>query len=231
MISKLLLFTLATASTAIELTPDNWESETSGKSIFVKFFAPWCGHCKAIKPAWDQLMLEYEFSETVLVADVDCVGDGKPLCDQKGVKGFPTIKWGDPSDLQDYKGGRAKEDLKTFASTLTPPCDVSTLENCSEEHVAVINRLKGVSKFELKGRVSEYEQTLANIETTFKEDVAQLQASYDKVSSDKAAAMAKLTSSSNMAIVKSLLSKQEQAPEDSTPQDQYQHEEGRNEEL
>jgi hypothetical protein len=88
-----------------------------------------------------------------------------------------------------------------------------------------------VSKFELKGRVSEYDQTLANIETTFKEEVALLQANYDKLSSDKAAAMGQLMSSSNMAIVKSLLSKQEQAPEDSTPQDQYQHEEGRNEEL
>jgi hypothetical protein len=26
---------------AIELTPDNWDTETAGKTIFVKFLAPW----------------------------------------------------------------------------------------------------------------------------------------------------------------------------------------------
>jgi protein disulfide-isomerase-like protein len=227
MISKIVLFTLATASTAIELTPANWESETLGKSVFVKFFAPWCGHCKAIKPVWDELMLEYESSESVLIADVDCIGDGKPLCDQNGVKGFPTIKWGVPGDLQDYKGGRSKEDLNTFASTLTPPCDVSTLENCSEEQVTAIDSLKEVSKLELKGRVSEYEQSLASIEDTFKDDVAQLQASYEKLSSTKASALAELAKASNIAIVKSLLSNQEESAKASI----YQHEEGRNEEL
>jgi len=31
----------ATAASAIELTPDTWDAETSGKSVFVKFLAPW----------------------------------------------------------------------------------------------------------------------------------------------------------------------------------------------
>jgi hypothetical protein len=30
----------ATAN-ALELTPDNWDAETAGKTIFVKFLAPW----------------------------------------------------------------------------------------------------------------------------------------------------------------------------------------------
>jgi len=29
------------AASATELTPDNWDAETAGKSIFVKFLAPW----------------------------------------------------------------------------------------------------------------------------------------------------------------------------------------------
>lgn len=35
---------LAVASTganAIELTADNWDAETAGKTVFVKFLAPW----------------------------------------------------------------------------------------------------------------------------------------------------------------------------------------------
>jgi hypothetical protein len=38
--AALLLATLATAS-AIELTPDNWDEKTAGKSVFIKFLAPW----------------------------------------------------------------------------------------------------------------------------------------------------------------------------------------------
>ena len=45
------------------------------------------------------------------MADVDCTAAGKPLCDSNGIKGFPTIKYGDPSDLQTYEGGRDDPNL------------------------------------------------------------------------------------------------------------------------
>merc|ERR1712232_360522 len=47
-----------------------------------------------------------EGHETALVADVDCTAAGQELCSANGVQGYPTLKYGDPSDLQDYKGGR-----------------------------------------------------------------------------------------------------------------------------
>merc|ERR1719271_1245534 len=57
-------------------------------------------------------MAEYKDSTTVLIADVDCTASGKDLCNEIGVRGYPTIKSGDPSDLQDYKGGRSFDDLQ-----------------------------------------------------------------------------------------------------------------------
>jgi thiol-disulfide isomerase/thioredoxin len=74
-----------------------------------------CGHCKAIKPDWDKLIADFEGSPDKLVADVDCTAEGEPLCTEFGIQGFPTLKWGDPSDLQDYNGGRSYDDLKQFA--------------------------------------------------------------------------------------------------------------------
>jgi len=37
---KFLLVLVALAA-SLELTPDNWDAETAGKTIFVKFLAPW----------------------------------------------------------------------------------------------------------------------------------------------------------------------------------------------
>jgi hypothetical protein len=37
----LALLGLAAAANAIELTPDNWDAETAGKTVFIKFLAPW----------------------------------------------------------------------------------------------------------------------------------------------------------------------------------------------
>ena len=45
-----------------------------------------------MKPAWDALMEEWAESEVGLVADVDCTAAGESLCQEHGVKGYPTIK-------------------------------------------------------------------------------------------------------------------------------------------
>eukprot|EP00493_Phyllostaurus_siculus_P014484 UN14708 len=97
----ILLLPLFVAS--MELAPDTWDDAVAGKTVFIKFFAPWCGHCKKMKPAWDKLIKEYKDSTTALIADVDCTAAGKPLCDANGVQGFPTIKYGNPSALEKYE--------------------------------------------------------------------------------------------------------------------------------
>jgi hypothetical protein len=40
MAKALVLLGLSMAG-AVELTPENWEAETSGKTVFIKFLAPW----------------------------------------------------------------------------------------------------------------------------------------------------------------------------------------------
>lgn len=58
-----------------------------------------------MKPDWDKLMAAFKGNPTSLVADVDCTAAGQPLCNKHGVKGYPTIKYGDPAKLTDYQGG------------------------------------------------------------------------------------------------------------------------------
>merc|ERR1712179_523072 len=37
---------------------------------FIKFYAPWCGHCQKLAPAWDELAKRFEKDEQVKIAKV-----------------------------------------------------------------------------------------------------------------------------------------------------------------
>mmetsp|Transcript_5506 Transcript_5506/g.13147 ORF Transcript_5506/g.13147 Transcript_5506/m.13147 type:complete len:192 (-) Transcript_5506:96-671(-) len=138
---------LASAAATVELTKDTFDDAVfaSGKSAFVKFFAPWCGHCKAMKPAWDELAQEYDDHASVVIADVDCTAESD-LCSTHGVSGYPTIKYfttdtGDKGEK--YTGGRTKDDLKKFTEeTLNKGCQLAALAACTEKEQAYVEKMK-----------------------------------------------------------------------------------------
>mmetsp|Transcript_38843 Transcript_38843/g.87300 ORF Transcript_38843/g.87300 Transcript_38843/m.87300 type:complete len:133 (+) Transcript_38843:212-610(+) len=109
-----------------------------------------------MKPAWDKLIGAFEGSTTSLVADVDCTEAGKDLCEKHGVQGFPTIKYGDPNDLQDYQGGRDYESLKAFADeNLGPTCGPANLDLCSAGLKKKIEGYMTMSAESLEAKVSK----------------------------------------------------------------------------
>merc|ERR1719367_8075 len=143
------------------LTPANYDSMTDGKTVFIKFFAPWCGHCKKMAPDWEKLSAEWEGNEIGLVAEVDCTAEGKPLCDANGVKGFPTIKYGDPNSLEDYSGGRSFDDFSSFAKeNLKPVCSPAKLELCEGEKKEQIEKYMAMPAAELAEAVDAEEKKM-----------------------------------------------------------------------
>ena len=56
---------------------------------FIKFYAPWCPHCKHVEPIWEQFHREYK--ELINVAEVDCSSTyaGYNLCNIFGVNSYP----------------------------------------------------------------------------------------------------------------------------------------------
>lgn len=138
-----------------------------------------------MKPAWDKLMAKYDGNKDILIGDVDCTAAGKSLCEEIGVRGYPTIKHGDPSDLQDYEGGRDEKELKKFAKSLGPTCSPAHIELCDAEKKASIEEFTQMKAEDREARIKEGTDKLEDIEKTFKKDVEELQATYDGVNKKK----------------------------------------------
>merc|ERR1711998_290405 len=123
-----------------------------------------------------------------LVADVDCTAAGKDLCGEQGVRGYPTIKYGDPSDLQDYKGGRSFKDLQKFASeNLGPQCSPANLDLCDAAKKEQIEKFMKMSKDDLTKEIDEKTKAMDNLEKDFKKFVDGLQKSYTAANEKKEA--------------------------------------------
>jgi len=120
-------------------------------------------------------MAEHKDSKTALIGDVDCTAEGESLCQEIGVQGYPTIKWGDPNDLQDYEGGRTLADLKTFASTsLGPQCGPGNLDLCDAAKKAEIAKFSAMSAAELDAFVEQGKTKIEELEAGFKAFVGTL---------------------------------------------------------
>merc|ERR1712070_957412 len=157
------------------------------------------------KPDWDKLMKNWnkgDRAKTSLVADVDCTAEGKPLCETHGVEGFPTIKWGDPADLQDYEGGRDLKALKKFAKeSLKPVCSPTNIDLCDAEKKAKIEELMKKSDEDLDKDISEKEAELKAAEENFDAEVKKLQETYERLQKEKDAAQ-KAVKESGLGLMK-----------------------------
>lgn len=118
-----------------------------------------------MKPDWDTLMSEYSGSKHAGIYDVDCTADGKDLCEDVGVSGYPTIKYGDPGDrksLKAYEGGRDLDALKKFAEdNLGPLCTPASLDACSEEEKVLLERFLKRSSADLLAEAKKLDKDFA----------------------------------------------------------------------
>jgi len=138
-----------------------------------------------MKPDWDKLMATFKGHASTLIADVDCTAEGKDLCNEIGVRGYPTIKHGDPNDLQEYKGGRDLASLTKFAEELGPQCGPANLDICDEAKKTKIEEFKSMGAKKREEFITEKEKDMQTLESDFKEFVEGLQKSYEEANKKK----------------------------------------------
>ncbi|GAA54880.1 protein disulfide-isomerase A6 [Clonorchis sinensis] len=140
----------------VELTDNNFEDVVlkSEEPWLVEFFAPWCGHCKNLKPHWETAATELK--GVMKVGAVDATVHNQ-LSQKYGIRGFPTIKFFPAgskknADPVDYDGGRTSDDIVRWAmdkaEALMPDPELIEitssavfLDTCEKHQICVISVL------------------------------------------------------------------------------------------
>uniref|UniRef100_A0A7N6AC88 Protein disulfide-isomerase n=1 Tax=Anabas testudineus TaxID=64144 RepID=A0A7N6AC88_ANATE len=92
------------------------------ETMLVKFYAPWCGHCKKLAPEFEKAATRLK--GTVQLAKVDCTAHSE-TCARFGVSGYPTLKifrYG--RDSAPYEGPRTAEGIYHYMKKQTGPDSV-----------------------------------------------------------------------------------------------------------
>nr|XP_057924586.1 protein disulfide-isomerase [Doryrhamphus excisus] len=130
------------------------EALTAYPNLLVEFYAPWCGHCKALAPEYARAagMLKEEGSE-IRLGKVDATEESD-LAQEFGVRGYPTIKFfkgGDKESARDYSAGRQADDIVNWLKKRTGPAvttlvDVTATQSLiADNEVVVVGFFKDVA--------------------------------------------------------------------------------------
>ncbi|KAF8334999.1 thioredoxin-like protein [Cantharellus anzutake] len=93
------------------LDSQSFDAAISEGPLFVKMFAPWCGHCNKLAPVWDQLASHMK--GVITIAEVNC-DDNASLCNREDVEGYPTLFLYQNGKKVTYRDSRSLTDLESW---------------------------------------------------------------------------------------------------------------------
>ena len=125
----------------IKLTKETFD-KTLGKHpyLLVEFYAPWCGHCKALAPEYEKAaQVLQDHTPIVTLAKVDATAE-EELGTRFRVRGFPTLKFFKHGKEYDYAGGRTEATIVQWvkkrvgppAKSLTTDVDIDAFKTTND---------------------------------------------------------------------------------------------------
>uniref|UniRef100_A0A7S3SXQ9 protein disulfide-isomerase n=1 Tax=Strombidinopsis acuminata TaxID=141414 RepID=A0A7S3SXQ9_9SPIT len=85
----------------------------SSKDVLVKYYAPWCGHCKKLAPIWEELAQHFADVNDLVIAKFDATVNE---VDGVDIRSYPTLIYY-PKDNKagiSYSEGRELDDFKAY---------------------------------------------------------------------------------------------------------------------
>uniref|UniRef100_A0A8D8ULV7 Protein disulfide-isomerase n=2 Tax=Cacopsylla melanoneura TaxID=428564 RepID=A0A8D8ULV7_9HEMI len=142
-----LAFVSAQESSVLDLVDSDFDAVINQhETALVMFYAPWCGHCKKIKPEYEKAATDMKGSDTVVAfVKVDCTEGGKEVCNKHGVSGYPTLKiFRNGQVSKEYNGPRDASGIVKYMKAQVGPSskELSSVEALeafiSKDDVAVV---------------------------------------------------------------------------------------------
>lgn len=103
-------------SQVVTLTSANFDElvKESKDPWIIKFYAPWCGHCKRLAPTWHRLSKALQDSgSSTKVAKVDCTVHRR-VCSRFGVQGYPSLFYINDGVVYKYQQSRTLNSFLDF---------------------------------------------------------------------------------------------------------------------
>ncbi|THH32878.1 hypothetical protein EUX98_g1310 [Antrodiella citrinella] len=118
--SVLAFLSFASASDVLDLTNANFEGTVNHEAlVLVEFFAPWCGHCKALAPHYEEAATVLK-DKNIKLAKVNCVDEGD-FCQANGIQGYPTLRVYRNGEFSDYTGPRKADGIISYMTKQSLP--------------------------------------------------------------------------------------------------------------
>ena len=101
----------------VAVTDESFESDVlkASKPVVVDFWAEWCGPCKQIGPALEEIAAEMDEQVTIAKVNID---DSPNAPSKYGVRGIPTLLLFKDGEVVDKKVGAApKRELESWIAS------------------------------------------------------------------------------------------------------------------
>lgn len=159
---------VASASDVEVLTKDTFADFVGANDlVLAEFYAPWCGHCKALAPEYEEAATTLK-EKNIKLAKVDCTEEAE-LCQSFGVEGYPTLKvFRGPDNVNAYAGARKAPAIVSYMTKQSLPA-VSTLTKDTVEDFKKQDKVVLVAYFAADDKTSN---------TTYTEVAEKLRDSY-----------------------------------------------------
>lgn len=106
---------LVSSSEVVELTDFTFDKTVLAPDAgvwFIRFYAPWCGHCKALEPVWKEAA--EKLKGQVHFGDVDATSEFG-LAQRFSIRGYPTLYLFSEGNYYAFDGSRKVESLEDFS--------------------------------------------------------------------------------------------------------------------